>query len=760
MEFRNKILQGDVSEEIKKIPDNCIDTIVTSPPYYNLRDYQCATWEGGVKGCNHETPRSECKDLKDSKQSTNKASRPNKQKVCGKCGAIRVDRQIGLEDTVEGYVNKLIEVFRECRRILKPTGVFWLNLGDSYAGNNSRASNNGRAGFGEEREGVFFKGGNGIKAKDQMLIPHTVAIALRNDGWWLRDTVIWCLSGGVWVYVKTKKVICPMMVKDFARLKPNTVQVWNGQKWTNVLGVSKSKRRGDEIQFLLRSGERISCTPNHKFPTDKGLVEASNIKVGDVLQQVLLPDNDNPKDCALDLDAAWFAGLYLAEGSRSNGDCIQIAGHAKEEMRWERLQKIAKKYGGYITRTIVGNKMNIRLYGKILNAILDEFVSGRIARDKGFACVVWEYSNKFISAMVDGYLSGDGSWEESNHRWRIGFCRNYNLERDLRTACARLGYKLTLNLATAKMGDREFKSFRGEIRKFVSTHHSNRNQCEVVDIRKACCQYVYDIGVEDEPHVFALSSGILTHNSKSNPMPASVVDRTTCNHEYVFLLTKSPHYFYDAEAIKEDCITNDNSNRDRDNSKLNNTPGRSKMKGLKTNNYLKRNKRSVWHINTKPFKDSHFAVMPEELVMQCVLAGSSEKGCCPDCGKPWTRVIESTQIKRDRPNEYIKRKGEKGTGNSINQTVEGVETKTVGWEPQCKCEKEPVPCIVMDPFGGAMTTPLVAKKLGRDYVACELNPEYIKMGKRRIAKECGVKAEELENYKDDSKDKKAIQLTI
>ena len=110
--------------------------------------------------------------------------------------------------------------------------------------------------------------------------------------------------------------------------------------------------------------------------------------------------------------------------------------------------------------------------------------------------------------------------------------------------------------------------------------------------------------------------------AKPNPMPESVKDRCTKSHEYVFLLSKSPKYYFDNEAIKEPTVTRDNTNRDRDSSKLNNTPGRTRMAGLKTNNYDMRNKRDVWTISSKPFRGAHFAVMPEALVEPCILAGS------------------------------------------------------------------------------------------------------------------------------------------
>ena len=185
------------------------------------------------------------------------------------------------------------------------------------------------------------------------------------------------------------------MLRDLRRLKPETIELWNGEKWTQLKGIVKTKRIGNEIELVLRSGERISCTPTHQFPTDRGLLQASDIRLGDKLHRVMLPGPDKPRDCALDSDAAWLAGLYLAEGSMAD-DCIQIAGHSKETERWERCQQIATKYGGYATHTVNGNIMNIRLYGKVLRAILSEFVSGHIAKNKALAPVVWRYSDSFV----------------------------------------------------------------------------------------------------------------------------------------------------------------------------------------------------------------------------------------------------------------------------------------------------------------------------------------------------------------------------
>lgn len=146
-----QILQGDCRDVLKTLPDESVQCVVTSPPYWGLRDYG-------------------------------------------------VDNQIGLEKTPQEYVATMVQVFREVRRVLKQDGTCWLNLGDSYArqaGDDSTKSTDsgmktGRTGKSE----LLFKDGNnvppaGLKPKDLVGIPWRVAFALQDDGWWLRSDIIW-----------------------------------------------------------------------------------------------------------------------------------------------------------------------------------------------------------------------------------------------------------------------------------------------------------------------------------------------------------------------------------------------------------------------------------------------------------------------------------------------------------------------------------------------------------------------------------------
>ena len=334
-----EILEGNCLDTLKQLPDECVNTCITSPPYWGLRDYGTATWIGGDPNCNH---------MRDSKVNPNgntdtghKAMFDQENAVgdaiykseCPKCGAKRKDQQLGLEDTPDQFVENLVNVFREVRRVLKDDGTVWLNLGDSY-----------------HRSG-----------SDQ--------------------------------------------------------------------------------------------------PTQKGMLNTSGIN---------------------------------------------------EKYGWAHKHK-----------------------NKLINL-----------KPKDLVGIPWKVA---FALQADGwYLRQDIIWH------------------------------------------------------------------------------------------------------KPNPMPESVKDRCTKSHEYIFLLSKNAHYYFDQEAIKEGTTTKDSTIRNRDETKLNNTPGRTRMEGLKTNEYETKNKRSVWTVTTKPYSEAHFATYPHDLIIPCIKAGCSENGTVLDpFGGSGTTAQVAAQLNRN-----------------------------------------------------------------------------------------------------------------
>ncbi len=228
-----------------------------------------------------------------------------------------------------------------------------------------------------------------------------------------------------------------------------------------------------------------------------------------------------------------------------------------------------------------------------------------------------------------------------------------------------------------------------------------------------------------------LRQDIIWH--KPNPMPESVRDRCTKAHEYVFMLTKSERYYYDAEAVSEVAKHQDAKGIPYATRRV--LDGKATSIGRQERTYdakPTRNRRSVWTITTKPYRGAHFAVMPPALVADCVKAGTSERGCCAACEAPLRRIVERTRV-ATRPGANTKTTGNAAREGNRDPLRHVTQTETTGWGAGCDCNAARIPCRVFDPFAGSGTTLAVAVELGRSGIGCELNPEYIALAEQRIS---------------------------
>jgi len=238
--------------------------------------------------------------------------------------------------------------------------------------------------------------------------------------------------------------------------------------------------------------------------------------------------------------------------------------------------------------------------------------------------------------------------------------------------------------------------------------------------------------------------------AKPNPMPESTTDRPTTAHEHIFLLSRAARYFYDADAIREPHTRSTLSrieyglkHRHPPDIGVSIPPVDTERMGERFANPSGRNARSVWTIPTFPCPEAHFATFPLELPLRCIKAGTSQKGCCPKCGKPWGRVVERGALE---PDGHLKRLSPELLAANLRDTRDKGwsheagfrpnarrKTTTIGWQPGCRCNAgKPVPCVVLDPFAGAGTTGIACKVLGRKFIGIELNKEYAEMARRRI----------------------------
>jgi DNA modification methylase len=233
--------------------------------------------------------------------------------------------------------------------------------------------------------------------------------------------------------------------------------------------------------------------------------------------------------------------------------------------------------------------------------------------------------------------------------------------------------------------------------------------------------------------------------NKSNPMPESITDRPSTAHEYIFLLSKSIRYFYDAEAVREKGVWSSKYSGtmsdtgvgwDKAGSVKSHDARETRVRVL-ASGAASRNLRSVWKMSTQPFSEAHFATFPIALPLKCIKAGTSLKGVCPKCGAPHARILQKKF--------YGNRNPIPGSNGSLKVNQQKPEFKgdanfakyegpiTTGWKASCECNAgDPIPATVLDPFSGAASTGVACVRLDRNYIGLELNPEYIAMSERRL----------------------------
>ena len=246
---------------------------------------------------------------------------------------------------------------------------------------------------------------------------------------------------------------------------------------------------------------------------------------------------------------------------------------------------------------------------------------------------------------------------------------------------------------------------------------------------------------------------------KENPMPDGAKDRPTRGHEYIFLLSKSPQYFYDYYRVLEDTEYHPEGIQGFG---ANDQKGTFRMDQERTfRHYGKRNKRAVWRCSVSTYRGGHFATYSPKLITPCIQASTSEKGCCLKCGTPWEREFDKIEVDRPAPPSGYGKKhqvedlmdifvSDHDLDNSEThpQTVKSLELIDKGWNKNCKCDtEETTNCLVLDPFNGTGTTGEVSLQHHQRYVGIELNKEYLEIAKKRL-ENCGMMVEEVFTIED------------
>ena len=200
--MKNQIIQGNALSVLRELPSESVDSVITSPPYYGLRDYGTAKWEGGNGGCDHQIGRNTRGGLTEF-QKGNKGGFGDEAikngELCPKCGAKRIDRQLGLEKTLDEYLNKMLLITAELKRVLKKTGTMWWNHGDSYGGSNQgRGQTKESSGFQNVTRQTYYQTATrdsllkDLTAKCMLMQNYRLIIRMIDEQQWiLRNTIIW-----------------------------------------------------------------------------------------------------------------------------------------------------------------------------------------------------------------------------------------------------------------------------------------------------------------------------------------------------------------------------------------------------------------------------------------------------------------------------------------------------------------------------------------------------------------------------------------
>ena len=717
-----RYIVGDVFEELAKLGPQSVDLVVTSPPFLALRSYL-------------------------------PADHPDKPK------------EIGSEKTPGEFLDVLLDVVEACDRVLAPHGSLVFELGDTYSGNGESGWERDKGEYRRETRSANSAAGilQGTRQtagwpldKSKVLVPQLFAIALaygtnpltgrQTPPWRIRNTVAWCLDGDTVVYARTPKGEGPTRLLHLTQnWQPGQWELWDGDRWTPVLGWSATEA-ADAIEIEFRNGERVSATREHEWPTQRGLVRTEDLTVGDIVPRVRLPEPERIEPDHLPAeDIGWFVGTFLADGSFDSRDRIQIAGHTDEgPLRLARLRRLAEAFDGTATSHDYGNEGNVVVRSDILAAVLRRYLGGTDARTKRLRAAAWRRGDDFLWAVLTGYLEGDGHYEEKNGRWRVGFTDNPWLARDLRVLCARIGVSCRIK-RVARAADPRGGQFaktapfmhHGSIR--LEPNPRARDDGEIVALRASKRRRFFDVGVAGEPHLFALGSGLLTHNCRPNPPVGRDGDKFRCATSFLTVATKARDRYWDGDAVRTPYKPVGRQDPEKAMGKriggsVDAYPDDVRSGWTNNGGTIREDRGGAplldwWEIPTHPYKGAHYATWPPALVVPLIKSMCPLK-VCRVCGEPSRRIVETERVtdgNYDRLSSTVRSQGASVGPFASNGDT---ERRTLGWSDCGHNQWRPGHCL--DPFAGSGTTGLVASGHGMDCTLIDLDRRNAGLAVERI----------------------------
>lgn len=619
-------LIGDALEVLRTMDDESVQMCVTSPPYWGLRTY----------------------------------------------GA---DGQYGLEPTPEEHIAKMVEVFREVRRVLRKDGTLWLNYGDSYAGGGgySPGSPSNQKGHYSDSDGIKEYCGLGrsekgikpigiLKPKDLCFIPHRVAMALQADGWWVRQDIVW-----------SKPNPMPESVTD----RPTRSHEY-------IFLMSKSLRYFYDADAVREpSQKRAPGNRTHQKRTDSSDFRDTSAghKKGGILDY--LCENEQYVPVGRNLRSVWeipthpFSGWLL---DFENADYVGDDG--KPYKVSEDCPTHGHLYDCQKDETLSGGEQQDRHHSRKSD---NPNYHDQEPEPESVSILSHESNRKEISNKDEHTVQSNASNKTSGFL-NMAESQNHQdiADTERKSAC---------NLDSASLDNSGFaKEHNTQNRKMGRVHETNFpcSPSEETPFHTDDKQGLHGM-VDSAGHTFENNNGEDSGEDEKEPCPSVQT-----------LFDISDKSLYSPQPIKQSDS------------------------GI------------VPKCTCKISRMSHFATFPPKLVKRCILAGTSHKAC-EICGAPWERVVEQERPETRSVNSRTPNGQSQQGSFSKERFDDPIQHNTLGFRPTCSCDqKGSGRCVVLDCFGGAGTSAVVAEELGRSWIMIDINPEYKAMALKRLQTTIGM----------------------
>ena len=744
------ILVGDCIEVLATLPSGHFHTCITSPPYWGLRDYGTAEWEGGDAECDHRSPAQEASDR----------TALRVMRLCPKCGARKTDKQLGLEPTPAEYVAKMVAVFREVRRVLRDDASLWLNLGSSYASGDIHPSQSPllRRASACDTDGTARQGSQcdclaGHGSDDE----HPTGTQTRRDcntrtdqpsprehsgpASSSRDSAASSESeppapaslDGVPSSTMRQSSCQPSDASDLgakalaSRLSPQTS--CGNNPWSAHMGDCTPGTSSMSPPLAVRTQGKES------FFSACGRSDCQGIgRCGFCWCSLAIPSLAvKQKDL---VPIPWLVALALqADGWYLRQEIIWSKPNPMPESVTDRCTKahesiflLTKKPRYYYDQDAIREPHQ--------DAHREANRPTRRANlKKAVADGCPTYHTEDHQPSMDLPMAGHANGRNKRSVWTVstrpfsGWSETYHLAR-VEPGDASGGTN-RIESPGCPVHDRQDRQDGG--RSGDHPTHTGSSGTDPVQEQPAAPSsastpraslHPPDDSGSQAPGSSQPAKPRSNRTRKTGHAPATTSPCTPSGETpgRTDGTSGSPDPAGPGESTPESRTWPDEMAADS----LDQTPHHTVRKSS-----LPISPKCTcvfYHKITK--KTSHFATFPPKLIEPCVLAGTSAKGCCPECGAPWERVVERKAMVIDRSSRTHSR----GQTRSSGTMVEPPSSTTTGWEPACQHDQPPEPCRVLDPFGGAGTTGMVAAQHGRDYTLIELNPEYAAIAEDRVGK--------------------------